>query len=281
MEDKSDLLDSAASAAAQSAVKQSENIAQTLGRWCASLVSNSEFGLRWRLDNLSRISARFDRLCQARGISPTQRDAIASKFGILWLEGASMEEADSLQALWAELLASEAVDGQVPLAAISALKMMRPRDAAVFQRACNLALEHKGVFFIPVSLSSVRQTGVFVNRLEDYGLNTRDLVLLESLGLLNASTVHAVELGFGEPVRYQGRTFRIEAEDAERGDHGRSEVTGLLVGAHVFTDAGTTLLQLADRTPAMSLNDPAAQSRYFEGYVETVLLQCGLVLQEA
>ena len=199
MVDKSDLLDSAASAAAQSAVKQSENIAQTLGRWCASLVSNSEFGLRWRLDNLSRISARFDRLCQARGISPTQRDAIASKFGILWLEGASMEEADSLQALWAELLASEAVDGQVPLAVISALKMMRPRDAAVFQRACNLALEHKGVFFIPVSLSSVRQTGVFVNRLEDYGLNTRDLVLLESLGLLNASTVHAVELGFGEP----------------------------------------------------------------------------------
>lgn len=281
MVDKSDLLDSAASAAAQSAVKQSENIAQTLGRWCASLVSNSEFGLRWRLDNLSRISARFDRLCQARGISPTQRDAIASKFGILWLEGASMEEADSLQALWAELLASEAVDGQVPLAAISALKMMRPRDAAVFQRACNLALEHKGVFFIPVSLSSVRQTGVFVNRLEDYGLNTRDLVLLESLGLLNASTVHAVELGFGELVRYQGRTCRIEAEDAERGDHGRSEVTGLLVGAHVFTDAGTTLLQLADRTPAMSLNDPAAQSRYFEGYVETVLLQCGLVLQEA
>lgn len=281
MVDKSDLLDSAASAAAQSAVKQSENIAQTLGRWCASLVSNSEFGLRWRLDNLSRISARFDRLCQARGISPTQRDAIASKFGILWLEGASMEEADSLQALWAELLASEAVDGQVPLAAISALKMMRPRDAAVFQRACNLALEHKGVFFIPVSLSSVRQTGVFVNRLEDYGLNTRDLVLLESLGLLNASTVHAVELGFGELVRYQGRTFRIAAELAERGDHGRSEVTGLLVGAHVFTDAGATLLQLADRTPAMSLNDPAAQSRYFEGYVETVLLQCGLVLQEA
>lgn len=278
--DKSDLLDSAASAAAQSAVKQSENIAQTLGRWCASLVLNSEFGLRWRLDNLSRISARFDQLCQARGISAAQRDAIATKFGILWLEGASMEEGDLLQVLWAELLAREAVEGQAPLAAISALKMMRPRDAGVFQRACNLALEHKGLFFIPVSLSSVRQTGMFVNRLEDYGLSTRDLVLLESLGLLNASTVHAVELDFGELARYQGRTFRIAAELAERGDHGRSEVTGLLVGAHVFTDAGATLLQLADRTPAMSLNDPVAQSRYFEGYAETVLSQCGVLLHE-
>lgn len=278
--DKSDLLDSAASATAQSVVKQSENIAQTLGRWCASLVSNSEFGLRWRLDNLSRISARFDQLCQARGISAAQRDAIATKFGILWLEGASMEEGESPQALWAELLAREAVEGQAPLAAISALKMMGPRDAGVFQRACNLALEHKGLLFIPVSLSSVRQTGMFVNRLEDYGLSTRDLVLLESLGLLNASTVHAVEFDFGELARYQGRTFRIAAELAERGDHGRSEVTGLLVGAHVFTDAGATLLQLADRTPAMSLKDPVAQSRYFEGYVETVLSQCGVLLHE-
>jgi hypothetical protein len=89
-----------------------------------------------RTVNLLRLQERFEEILRERGITRPTRQLRLS-FGIPLLEAGALEDDDSLQDLWAALLANS-VDASVNIeprtAFISILKSFSPFDAKVMSR---------------------------------------------------------------------------------------------------------------------------------------------------
>ena len=279
MDDDNSLINSASHGVESAISKQTENIAQTLGRWCSELMLQSDVALEWRIKNLKNISDRFESICKRQGLTELEKGEVAKKFGIKWIRGASLEDEPALQDFWAKLLINEISHGGVGSRALDTLENMSRKEADIFIHACNMALYADSMYFIHLEHSTRQYSGLPRNPLGYYNLNISDLVLLEELGLLNISTSHSVTIEFGELLQYQSRYFRIHPDEHDKdglsAGLSNADITGKLVFSFIFTEVGTKLLHIVDRFPLTVEN-----SRYFEGYVDNLFHQLGVVLKE-
>lgn len=85
----------------------------------------------WRQCNLMRISEKFKKKCEKKGINPKQ---VSPKFLAQFIEAASLDEDADIQDMWADLLAKEAqAPGVISLRTISSLKALSKDEADTFQ----------------------------------------------------------------------------------------------------------------------------------------------------
>ena len=60
----------------------------------------------WRMNNLIRVSEKFDRICDEKGLNRHDLQSLTIAVGLPMLERASYEEDDELQEMWANLMVS-------------------------------------------------------------------------------------------------------------------------------------------------------------------------------
>ena len=79
--------------------------------------ASSELGLMlsdrvkaWRMNNLIRVSEKFDRICDERGLNRYDLQSLSIDVGLPMLERASYEDDEELQEMWAKLMVSATSD---------------------------------------------------------------------------------------------------------------------------------------------------------------------------
>lgn len=99
----------------------------------------------WRWNNLCRVADKVKVKCQQRGYDPKQ---VAPKFLSQFFEGASLEDSDNLQEIWAEIFLGESEkENSYSLRTLDVLKKMSHEEAQLFFNVSPLFLEiHNGLF---------------------------------------------------------------------------------------------------------------------------------------
>lgn len=267
-----DLLSSVGDGIERSITNQTENMAQTLGRWCSTFLSNTPYVMEWRFNNLVKVSNKFDHLCNAQGIPKDRRNEVSKKFGVLWLDGASLEEDDLIQELWAKILAEEAkVPESQSINMINILKNMRASDAKAFQLACSLSLSFNDDRFIPIFNKGSTQTLIsekvnanlysitpalmgqklaefeqkispdgFFNEIEKF-IPKGQLIKLDSLGLINISANFQTTLREGDKLKINKKEIHFERKNSKLKNYFYESFT---IPSFFFTQDGNILSNL-------------------------------------
>jgi|GEM_PF-5624318 len=80
----------------------------------------------WRWNNLVKIAERVRRKCDQKGLNPKQ---VSPKFLSQFFESSSLEENETLQEMWANLLINRSIDSKTNSYYISILQNLEPTEA--------------------------------------------------------------------------------------------------------------------------------------------------------
>ena len=297
-----DLLSSVGDGIERSITNQTENMAQTLGRWCSTFLSNTPYVMEWRFNNLVNISNKFDHLCNAQGIPKDRRNEVSKKFGVLWLDGASLEEDDLIQELWAKILAEEAkIPESQSINMINILKNMRKNDAEAFQLTCSLTFYYRDECFIPMfeeekqsvfgdspdrsllfgerpdlmminieNFAKRSTSSIFLKKIENF-ISKKKLLKLESLGLISLSTNFNTEISNSDKLTFNGDELILKKINTVSSIGIRESIS--LATLHLTQDG----INLSKMINTNSSNEPnnkdKSKNNYFEEYIQKNLIR--------
>lgn len=83
---------------------------QLFGTWVQELAFSQRWFVEWRVKNLMAIEENFSSVVDTLNLTDDQRNNIANKFGIAWIESAALEDDPTLQGMWAKLLSQACLD---------------------------------------------------------------------------------------------------------------------------------------------------------------------------
>ena len=110
--------------------KEDYDALQALSRVGIFQIISDQFDY-WRQLNLLRISDKFKRKCEEKGVDPRQ---VSPKFLVQFMEASSLDEDEEIQEIWSDILMKEAQEpGSVSLRTISSLKALSPDEAKTFR----------------------------------------------------------------------------------------------------------------------------------------------------
>ncbi len=85
----------------------------------------------WRWKNIVRIFKKFQKICEENNLHPQK---VAPKFLIPFFEGASQEEDESIQEIWAKILAEETIKpGTISVRTLNTLKELSKVEAELLE----------------------------------------------------------------------------------------------------------------------------------------------------
>lgn len=138
----------------------------------------------WRWKNAKKIIEKARKFSEVHKIS---LKTIPSKFLVEFLESASLEEEESVQDIWAKILASEGREpNSFSIRTIGALKLMNKNDAETFSSLFRYLINYKNEVFLPNN----------DNLFKKYSLNFDKIIQLEELGLINLNPMLSLQARF-------------------------------------------------------------------------------------
>lgn len=189
----------------------------------------------WRWRNLVRLAEKVRQLCAKKHLNPKQ---VAPKFLLNFFEGASNEDDENLQELWAKILAGEMEHPKsFSLRTLDTLKNMSTDEALLFQELSQYFLFGNNLWFI-------FNDDVLLSR---YGINYPKLMKLEDTGLIGLQPFLSIniDLRAHEANRLIADNRSLVIFSKNNGDDNYK------INFHIYalTESGKELLQVVEKNP--------------------------------
>lgn len=153
----------------------------------------------WQMTNAVSVGQKAVKILNKRGItSKEQLRDITTKFGILYVEGASVEDEPELQELWAKLLANALdphFEGDIRVSFMSIIKDLTPLDIKILDAMHNEFFKYKKgtnifeIYFSSKILSRMLSISDFIARASIDNLKRCQLVENTQLRTVNTAPV--------------------------------------------------------------------------------------------
>ena len=151
----------------------------------------------WRWNNLVNIAKKFRKKCEENQFNPQQ---VAPKFLSHFFENCSLEDDESLQDIWADLLYSESnKQGSVSLKTLQVLKFMSKEEAKILKSLFQYVIRMDNYIGFIFDHRKFR---------DDFGIQFGDLLELEEQGLIQRDLSINTEIG-NEAVTYFSGDFAL------------------------------------------------------------------------
>ncbi|HSX32520.1 MAG TPA: DUF2806 domain-containing protein [Candidatus Saccharimonadales bacterium] len=185
----------------------------------------------WRWQNAAKIIERARKFAETHSISPNK---IPSKFLVEFMDNASVEEEETLQDIWAKILAKESDNPETfSLRTLNILKLMNKSDAQNFSVLTKFLISHSSEIFL------INDDAI----LKKYKIDFNNLMKLEELGLIVLNPLLSLQLDFAkikEASFYTNRKLlmiKLKPDMAEK---------TLSISAYTLTTVGKQLFSVVD-----------------------------------